>query len=63
MAREHGSLAKFAGKYRRFKSLVEEVAGLRKMANGHDAEEQELAAPNYPASLPIAKPPGKKSWR
>lgn len=50
-AREHGSLAKFANKYRKFKALVEEVAGLRKMANGHDAEEQELAAAELPGVL------------
>ena len=32
VAREHGSLAKVATKYRRFKSLVDEVAELKRMS-------------------------------
>ena len=44
VAREHGSLAKLATKYRRFKSILEEIDGLREMAQSTDSEERDLAA-------------------
>ncbi len=43
VAREHGSLAKLATKYRNYKSLNEEIAELQTMAKSDDAEERELA--------------------
>lgn len=43
VAREHGSLAKLAGKYRRFKELNQEISDAREMAAGDDAEMRELA--------------------
>ena len=43
VAREHGSLAKLAGKYRRFKQLIGEIAEAREMAAGDDPEMRELA--------------------
>lgn len=43
-AREHGSLARLATKYREFKKLSEEIAGCQEMAEAaEDAEERELA--------------------
>ena len=43
VAREHGSLAKLAGKYRRFKAVNLEISEAREMAAGDDAEMRELA--------------------
>lgn len=43
-AREHGTLAKLASKYRRFKGLVAEIGQLNEMLTSPDAEERELAA-------------------
>lgn len=43
-AREHGTLAKLAGKYRRFKKLIEDISQLQEMLTSPDAEERELAA-------------------
>lgn len=43
-AREHGSLAKLATKYRRFKSVLNEINDVREMAKSIDSEEQEMAA-------------------
>lgn len=43
VAREHGSLAKLATKYRKFKSTVEEIAEVREMASSSDPEERQLA--------------------
>ena len=45
IAREHGSLAKLAGKYRRFKLVVDELEQAREMASSSDPEERELAEP------------------
>jgi len=42
--REHGSLAKLANKYRRFKKVVADIDQVREMADSPDAEERELAA-------------------
>ena len=43
VAREHGSLAKLANKYRRFKTVLSEVDEVREMAAAGDAEEKEMA--------------------
>ncbi len=43
VAREHGSLAKLAAKYRKFKDTLEEIEGLREMAQSTDSEEREMA--------------------
>lgn len=43
VAREHGSLAKLANRYRRFKQVTDEIAELRTMAESDDADERELA--------------------
>ncbi|WP_442484872.1 peptide chain release factor 1 [Aeoliella sp. SH292] len=42
-AREHGSLARLAGKYRRFRSLVDQITEAREMAESADFEMRELA--------------------
>lgn len=42
-AREHGSLAKLANKYRRFKEIVDEMSEAREMAESSDSEMRELA--------------------
>ena len=43
VAREHGSLAKLATKYRRFKVVLAEIAEVREMAEQGDSEEREMA--------------------
>jgi len=43
VARQHGSLAKLANKYRRFKELLAELTELEEMANSKDADEREMA--------------------
>ncbi len=43
IARDHGSLAKLATKYRRFKQLNEEIAQTNAMIEGPDAEMREMA--------------------
>ena len=43
VARQHGSLAKLANKYRRFKELLSELKELEEMANSNDSEEREMA--------------------
>ncbi|HTU23963.1 MAG TPA: peptide chain release factor 1 [Pirellulales bacterium] len=48
VAREHGSLAKLANKYRRFKQLNQEVADAVEMAGGKDAEMRALAEGELP---------------
>jgi peptide chain release factor 1 len=43
-AREHGGLAKLAGRYREFKKLSDEIQGCKEMAElAEDAEEREMA--------------------
>jgi len=43
-AREHGGLAKVAGKYREFKRLTDEIRGCQEMAeSAEDSEEREMA--------------------
>jgi len=58
IAREHGSLAKVATKYRRFKSLVDEVAELKQMSEKGSPEERELAE----AELPEARRKREDLW-
>ena len=48
VAREHGSLAKVATKYRRFKALVDEVAELKRMSETGSPDEKELAEAELP---------------
>ena len=43
VAREHGSLAKVAGKYRRFQELAQQIEEAREMASGDDPEMREMA--------------------
>lgn len=47
-AREHGSLAKLASKYRRFKQVAEQITEAREMIAGDDAELRELAEMEEP---------------
>jgi peptide chain release factor 1 len=47
-AREHGSLAKVASKYRRFKQMVAEIEVLKKMQTSPNEEERELAEMELP---------------
>src|SRR5438270_12792018 len=58
VAREHGSLAKVATKYRRFKGLVDEVAELKRMSESGSEDEKELAA----AELPAARAKREELW-
>src|SRR5438067_10359197 len=58
VAREHGSLAKTATKYRRFKSLVDEVAELKRMAEQGSPDEKELAE----AELPETRRKREELW-
>jgi peptide chain release factor 1 len=58
VAREHGSLARQATKYRRFKALVEEVNELRKMSEEGSQDEKELAA----AELPQTRAKREELW-
>jgi peptide chain release factor 1 len=58
VAREHGSLAKLAMKYRRFKSLVSEVAELKRMSETGTPEEKELAE----IELPEARAKREALW-
>jgi peptide chain release factor 1 len=58
VAREHGSLAKLANKYRRFKQLNQEVAEAAEMAGGKDAEMRDLAD----AELPTLRAAREQLW-
>ncbi len=57
-AREHGSLAKLATKYRRFKELNQEMTELAAMTEGDDPEEREFAA----ELLPERKAARERLW-
>ena len=48
VAREHGSLAKLAKKYRRFKELNREIREAQELAEGDDLDMRELAAAEVP---------------
>ncbi len=58
VAREHGSLAKMATKYRRFKELNDEIVETMEMAKGADPEIRELAE----AELPDLKAEREVFW-
>ena len=58
IAREHGSLAKLATKYRHFKQLNSQISDLMEMIDGSDAEMCELAE----AELPELKAEREKYW-
>jgi peptide chain release factor 1 len=58
VAREHGSLAKLATKYRAFKTLNSEIAELQEMAASDDGEEREMAE----AELPVQKARREEMW-
>lgn len=51
VAREHGALSKLANKYRKFKSMNEQIAELREMKSSDDPEERELAGMELPEAL------------
>ena len=58
VAREHGSLAKLATTYRRFRSINEEIAETNSMMSGDDPEMAELAE----AELPGLREHREKAW-
>ena len=58
VAREHGSLARLAGKYRKFRNLVDEVAELKRMSETGSPDEKELAE----MELPTAREAREKLW-
>jgi len=51
VAREHGSLAKLANKYRYFKGINEQISELRQMEKSSDPEEREMAAMEIPGLI------------
>ena len=57
-AREHGSLAKLATKYRRFQSFNDEIRQLREMLESDDPDEREMAE----AELPALKARREQLW-
>lgn len=57
-AREHGSLAKLATKYRRFKELNDEINETRELLEGDDPEMRELAE----AELPSLREQREELW-
>ena len=59
VAREHGSLAKLANKYRSFKELNTQIVEAREMADGDDAEMRELAE----AEIPELKEQREALWQ
>jgi peptide chain release factor 1 len=48
VAREHGSLARLAKKYRKFKQITGQIAEAQQMIEGEDAEMRELAEAELP---------------
>jgi peptide chain release factor 1 len=58
VAREHGSLAKLATKYRRFKQLNSQISEAMEMLGGRDPEMRELAE----AELPELKEERESLW-
>jgi peptide chain release factor 1 len=48
VAREHGSLAKLAAKYRRFKEISDEIENAKQLIEGDDPELRELAETELP---------------
>jgi len=58
IAREHGSLAKLAIKYRTFKKLVDEITEIREMTDSDDPEEREMAE----TEIPLLKNQREQAW-
>jgi peptide chain release factor 1 len=58
VAREHGSLAKLATKYRQFKTLNQQIVEANEMIGGKDADMRELAE----AELPELRAQREKIW-
>lgn len=58
VAREHGTLAKLATKYRNFKQFNDQIADAMEMVEGDDAEMRELAE----AELPELREEREKLW-
>ena len=59
VAREHGSLAKLATKYRRFKEVNDEIEEAKEMIDGDDPEMSELAS----SELPTLKVAREEIWQ
>ena len=57
-AREHGTLAKLAKKYRRFKDLNQQIADAQEMIAGKDAELREMAE----AEIPVLREQREGVW-
>ena len=57
-AREHGSLAKLATKYRKFKQLCQQIDEAKEMLAGDDPDLRELAE----SELPELRPQREKLW-
>jgi peptide chain release factor 1 len=51
IAREHGSLAKLATKYRAFKRVCDEIAELKQMAKSEDSDERDMANSELPGAV------------
>ncbi len=58
IAREHGTLAKLATKFRKFKELNQQIADAREMIEGNDSEMRELAE----AELPGLRAERERYW-
>jgi len=58
VAREHGSLARLATKYRSFKKVIQEIADVQEMVQSDDEEERELGL----AELEELKSSREKLW-
>jgi peptide chain release factor 1 len=58
VAREHGSLARLANKYRRFKKICAQIGEAQQMVEGTDAEMRELAE----GELPELREEREKVW-
>ena len=58
VSREHGSLARLAGKYRRFKHINEEIADTNSLLDGEDLEMRQLAE----AEIPTLKEDRETVW-
>ncbi len=51
VAREHGTLAKTATRYREYRAVLEEIAGVREMAESDDPQECEMAEAELPGLM------------
>ena len=51
IAREHGSLAKLATKYRAFKHICDEISELKQMAKSDDPDERDMANGELPGAI------------